>query len=115
MDLEGLGAACEAECEVEGQRSVGWSLEGELLQEGSEEDEELSPGKLLPRTCPLAWKRSKNNPTESPVSFNLLLVSSCTWHIAQAVGAFLPRKVRWQCSPTHFAETFPRSLLLSKL
>lgn len=64
-DLEGLGAACEAECEGKGERGLRWCLEGELLQEGCEEDEELGPGKLLPRTTPLAWKKSKNNPTDS--------------------------------------------------
>lgn len=61
-DPEGLGAAREAECESEGQHGSLWRLEGELLQEGCEEDEELCPGELLPGTSPLTWKRRRNNP-----------------------------------------------------
>lgn len=34
--------------------------------------------------------------------------------IARAAGAFLPSKVRWQCSPTHRTETVPRSFLLCR-
>jgi len=89
-DLEGLGAAREAEREGEGQRSSRRRPEGELLQEGCEEDEELGPGELLPGTSPLAWKRSKNQPTESPASISHPSGSSRTHLLAQAAGAFLP-------------------------
>lgn len=65
-DLEGLGAAREAEREGEGRRGSRRRLEGELLQEGCEEDEELGPGELFPGTSPLAWKRSKNKPHRVP-------------------------------------------------
>lgn len=112
-ELEGFGAACEAEREGEGKRC--WGLEGELLQQGHEEDEELGPGELLPGTSPLAWKRSTNNPTESRRSCSHLRASSGPRRLAQAAAAFLPGKVRWQCSPTQSAQTFPRSLLPSKL
>lgn len=66
-ELEGLGAAREADCEGKAQHSGRRSLEGEFLQQGSEEDEELSPGQLLTRTGTLAWKRSKENHTQSRV------------------------------------------------
>lgn len=44
MDLERLGAAREAQREGEVQCGGRWHPEGELLQEGCEEDEELGPG-----------------------------------------------------------------------
>lgn len=67
-----------------------------------------------PGQARLPGKGAKVKPTESRGSFNHISGSSRVCRLAQAAGAFLPRKVRWQCSPTHFAETFPRSLLLSK-
>lgn len=75
-ELEGFGAASEAEREGEGQRGRCWRLEGELLQQGYEEDEELGPGELLPGTSPLAWKRSTSNLKESRASSSHL--RACT-------------------------------------
>lgn len=112
---EGFGAARQAQREGEGQRGRRRGLEGELLQQGYEENEELGPGELLPGTSPLAWKMSTNNPKESRASCGHLRGSSGPRRRAQAAAAFLPGKVRWQCSPTQSAQTFPTSLLLSKL
>lgn len=152
-ELEGLGAAREAEREGKAQHGGRWSLEGELLQQGSEEDEELSPGQLLTRTGTLAWKRSKENHAQSRAEFKhhpgevgrvlckgIGGLAGAMGHregqclqmkgtglgylqrqgsshpccIAKAAGAFLPSKVRWQCSPTHRAEGVPRSSQLSR-
>lgn len=114
-ELEGPGAARQAQREGEGQRGRCRGLEGELLQQGYQEDEELGPGELLPGTSPFAWKRSTNNLEESRASSSHLRASSGLRCLTQAAAAFLPGKVRWQCSPTQSAQTFPRSLLPSKL
>lgn len=60
-DLEGLGAAREAECEGEGQCGSRWCLEGELLQEGCEEDEELGPRELLRGTSTLTCREGQKS------------------------------------------------------
>lgn len=66
-----------------------------------------------PGQARLPGKGAEITPTESRASSNHLSGSSRMRCFAQAAGAFLPRKVRWQCSPTHPAETLPTSFLPS--
>lgn len=77
-ELEGPWAAREAEREGEAQLGTGWHLEGELLQQGGEEDEELGPGQLLPWTSPLAWKSRKKSALCVERGLSIVLDSCCS-------------------------------------
>lgn len=77
-ELEGPWAAREAEREGEAQLGTGGHLEGELLQQGGEEDEELGPGQLLPWTSPFAWKSRKKSALCVERGLSLVLDSCCS-------------------------------------